>query len=325
MESITTFLKKSLWFIVPPLLLLAGIEWYLAGYPSTFNIKAKFIHANKQFVEAIVLGSSHNQMAVNPELIPATLTANLAMAGQDLQLDSCLLARYLPEMPGLKYCFLEVSYHSLEHANEAEYDRNNLYLRFHDINNFGRATTFVDCSIFLPQPKRYISFLNPFHTPTKLNRFGFATELSRFEQDQNRFESLGYDESKIRATTDNILIRRHRYEDIDAYHENCRIAENMIRMCIGRNVVPVILIPPVFDTYSNSMISAKKERRDRFLQLISSKYPRLTILNHESDTSFKVVDFKNDDHLDPQGAAKFTRIISDFLSAKPEREVTAAK
>lgn len=313
MDSITLFLKKSLWFIVPPLLLLVWIEWFLAAYPSTFNIKAKFISENKQLVGALVLGSSHNQMAVNPELIQATLTANLAMAGQDIQLDSCLLSRYLPEMPGLKYCFLEVSYHSLEHANDAEYDRNNLYLRFHGINNFGRPATFADYSIFLPEPKRYIRFLNPFHTPTPLNRYGFATELSRFEQDQNRFESLGYDEAKIRSTTDNILIRRHRYEDPEAYRKNCRITENMIRMCLERNVTPVILIPPVFETYYSSMIPAKKERRDQFLQLLSSKYRRLKILNHESDSTYRVRDFKNDDHLDPRGAAKYTRKINDFL------------
>ncbi len=325
MKQIGTFLRKLFWFSLLPVTLLTWVEWRLATYPSTFNIKAKYIQENKSSVEVLILGSSHNQMAINPEWLHSFNAASLAIAGQDILLDSCLLGRYLPEMPELEFCIFELSYHSLEHTNEKTYDRNNLYLRFHNINNFQRATNFADRSIFFSSPKRYIRFLDPFHTPTPLNKYGFATELSRFEQDQNRFEAMGYNEQKIRSTADNLLIRRHQYEDRDAYLKNCRIMEHMIQMCQQKGIIPIVVIPPVFDTYLHSMIPAKKERRELFLLRLKELYPTIVIDNSESDSLYQVTDFKNDDHLGPEGALKYSGHIDQLLLREKSRSIQSVQ
>jgi len=303
------FLKNVLFFVIPFLLLFIGVEVYLEQYPSTFQLKVKYINSNKNIIEILILGSSHNQNAINPEYLSNFKSANLAFGSQDLQLDNKLLEKYISQLPHLKYVILELSYYTLEYKNDNNYERNNLYLRFYHINNFGRKTNILDYSIFLSNPK-----LNLFIKKTAVNKYGFATELSKFEKEFNRFKNLNYDENLIKKDTDNIIITRHKYENIIAYNENIKIFENMIKLCIRNNVKPIILIPPVYISYYEEMLPKKKQRRDDFAKYIIEKYSSVILFNFEYSNNFLVTEFKNEDHLNPAGAEKFTKIIDNLLN-----------
>lgn len=310
------FIKKFLIFLVPLLVCLIYIETYLQFYPSIFQLKAKFINANKDKVSVLILGSSHNQESVNPEYFTKEVVTNQAFGGQDLVLDSRMLNKFIPGLPKLKYVFLELGYHSLEFGDSFDNERNNLYLRYYGINNFGRLVNPLDYSIFIPHPKLYMEFLNPFLEKTAVNKYGFATELSRFERGIQRFPNLNYDSAEINKDRNNLFITRHQYEDVKAYEKNKQIFEGMVATCVKNKITPVILLTPVYKTYFEEMLPAKNQRRKELIKYLIDKYPSTVLLNYENTGEFKITDFTNDDHLNPEGAKLFTLKLDSILNQK---------
>jgi hypothetical protein len=310
------FLKNIALFMLPLIIGIVGIEWWLGNYPATFQLKAAYVTKHAANIEILVLGSSHNQTAINPEYFTKN-TANLSFGGQDINLDSKLLDRYISRLPKLKYVFFELGYHGLEIMHDGTYEKNALYLRMYGINNFGRRNNAVDYSIFLSNPGLYSIFLNPFAEKLVVNKYGFTTKLSPFEEGVHRFEDMKYDVEKINKDHNNLFIQRHRNENPGAYRKNKVLFENMIKKCVSHHITPVIVIPPVYTTYYNEMLPAKKQRRDNLIAYIRQHYPSVLVFDHEKADKFDVTDFSNEDHLNPKGAAKFTRLLDKELLDTP--------
>ena len=305
-------------FCLPLIIIIIGFfsyaEYTLYFYPSTFQLKALHFKKNKNKIDVLTLGSSHNQTAINPEFLRDHKLSNLAFGGQDIRIDSALFSNVTRQLPNLRLVVFELSYHTLEHRNSVDYHRNSLYLRFYDLNLFGRNTKITDYSIYLSRPKLYNRFLNPLEEKTPVNEYGFATELSANDSELHRFKNLNYNENIILSDTSNMFIKRHKYEDIEAYNINTASLSYMIKMCIQDGIIPVIISPPVFKNYYNSYIDSKEMRRKNYINLITNKYPLVINLDYEKDSRFVVKDFKNEDHLNPIGAEKFSRILNDTLT-----------
>lgn len=316
-HTIKFFFKRLLFFFLPwvitGMILLIYAELTLYYYPSTFQRKAQFIKENKDSIEVLILGSSHNQSAINPEYIDNFKVSNLAFGGQNLAIDSAMLNKKINDLPNLKTVILELSYHSLEHRYRADYHRNSLYLRYYDINLFGRRNTPLDYSIYLSKPKLYSQFLKPWVKKTPVNKFGYAIQLSVNDTHLHRFKNLSYNVDSIMKDTNNRLITRHRNENLDAYNSNTTVLSGMIDLCITNDVVPVIILTPVFKNYYNSYLVGKEQRRKSYLKYLLERYPQLVVLDYEQSSKIVVTDFKNEDHLNPQGAEKFSKILKKEL------------
>jgi hypothetical protein len=311
------FIKKILWFILPVLLpllvILLSIELILEKYPSTFQYKAQYIKQNSNTISIIFLGSSHTQNAINPEYITSYNAANLAFGSQDYKLDMQLLNHWIGRLPKLKYVVFDLSYHSLEFENPPNYYVNTLYLKYYHINNFTKKTSLFNRSVFLSRPSLYLELLKYRNNIPNINKFGFSTESALWEKELDRFKNLNYDTTFINADLNNIFINRHREENIHAYYKNSFRLLNMIKRCIRNHMQPIILIPPVYQSYYLEMTPSKKERRDNFLRIIKKKYPQIIIINYENNSIFSVTDFINEDHLNPIGAKKFTQIVDSII------------
>lgn len=306
------FIIKSLLFISVLLFSFVFIEIYLQFFPSAFQLKANYLKNNKSKIEVLILGSSHNQTAINPEFISLT-TANIAFSGQDVSLDNKLLKKEITSLPNLKFVLLELSYHTLEMKNNTDYERNPLYLRFYNINNFERGLHLKDYSIFLSDPKLYLKVLNPFFKMPLFNKYGFELKISKYEKSMNRFQNLNYDTSKIDKDYKNAFIERHKYQDLSAFNLNTILFNNLIELCLSKNIKPIIVIPPVYKNYFTQMIKEKKCRSDKFLLSTTKKHPDILVIDFENTEFFNVRDFMNEDHLNPEGAKKFSKIINSVI------------
>ncbi|WP_196895669.1 hypothetical protein [Aureivirga marina] len=311
------FLKRIFSFFIPLVVVLSVFLFYaeneLSNFPSTFQIKAKYFKQNMDNIEVLILGSSHNQDALNPELFSDLNVANLAMGGQTLRIDEALLETYIDKLPNLKYVFFELSYHNLEHKFDAKYFKNNLYFKYYDINLFEREVNFKDYSIFLSNPIFYLRYLNPNKEKVDLNKYGYLTKMTNDEVDKI-FLNHNYDEAKIMSDTNSMILTRHRYKDLNAYKKNKKSFEQMIKLCSDRKIQPIILMPPVFKSYYKSYLKDKNERRLEFVSYLEKKYPSIVVMDFEQNPNFKVTDFKNDDHLNLKGAEKFSKIINKELN-----------
>lgn len=310
------FIKRVLSFFIPLILLLSIFLFYaenrLENYPSSFQVKAKYFQQNINEINAIVLGSSHNQDAINPEIIKNAKVANIAFGGQTLKIDEALLNAYIEKIPNLKSVFLELSYHNLEHEYDSKYFRNNLYLRFYNLNLFDRNIKFKDHSIFLSNPSLYISYLNPMKKTLNLNEYGYAKTLSNTENER-LFENMKYDEVEILKDSTSRFVTHHKYENIEAFEVNKLIFERMIQKCVSNKIKPVILMPPVYKSYFKNYIKEKNNRRFKFLNDLIRKYPEIIVLDYEQVENFEVKDFKNVDHLNPKGAEKFSKLLNERI------------
>lgn len=308
------FVRNLTLFLIPLALLVAGVEAYLGSFPSGFQLKAQYLKNHKKDIEILALGSSHNQDAIDPAVFKKRNAANISYGGQDLRLDYKLLEKYIGQLPNLKYVLVEFGYHSLDIMHEGDYEKNSLYLRFYGINNFDRRNSLTDYSIFLSNPSLYLPFLNPFLKPTPVNEYGFETEMSAFDANLHRFKDMGYNTLKISRDRDNIFIQRHRKQNPAYQQQNKTILEKMIGLCLTHNVRPILVIPPVYATYWQEMIPEKKQRRDAFIAYLQSKYPQIALLDYENSSRFNVTDFYNEDHLNPQGAHKFSVLVDSLVS-----------
>ena len=309
-KTIKIFIRKLFLFLLPIIVISLGFiifaETKLYNYPSTFQLKEKYLRENIDSIEVLVLGSSHNQTAINPGFIKDYYVSNISFAGQNIKIDSCLFYKFVNNLPKLKAVVFEVSYHTLEYDYDPNYFRNSLYLRFYNINLFGRKPKLREYSIYLSKPKLYNKFLNPFTKIINVNKYGFETSSLK----NNRFKNLNYDKNIILNDTNNPLINRHKKEDINAYDKNKIILNGMIEYCLKNDISPILIKPPVYTNYYNSYIKPKEERRRFYMDSLKLKLPQLIILDYEQSNVFTIKDFKNEDHLNPKGAVKFSKLLN---------------
>jgi len=82
----------------------------------------------------------------------------------------------------------------------------------------------------------------------------------------------------------------------------------------GLNVI--ICTVPLYKTYLNKRNPNVVRRRDSVLSVILKKYDNVVLLNKETDTvHFKIKDFLNENHLNPDGAKKFTALVNQKLDS----------
>ena len=296
------------------ILFIVGVEIYLGQYPSTFQKKAIYFETHKDSISTLILGSSHNQAAFHLEYFEELKAVNLAFGNQSLMLDSLLLMKLLEESPQLKVVVFELAYHTLELETSTEYHRNNLYLRYYGVNPFGRKVKLSDYSIFFSNPIFYVDFLNPLKKELKTNEFGYLLENPNPLTSNYSFLQLDYDSVKILKDTSNLFIERHNYEDVSAYKRNVLTFEGMIAYCSDKGIIPVIVSPPVYRNYLSKMIPEKETRRVQFIEFLQKKYPSLKVFDDNLlPTNYSARMFRNEDHLNKNGAKKYSKQIESQL------------
>ena len=126
------FLQKFLMFIIPILLILIGFELYFRNSQNSFITIANYFKKNKETIEVLILGPSHNQCALNPKFFKLK-TVNLSYGSQDIQLDSALFFHNVKQMKNLKKVIFELDYHSLDTQRDKDYFRYSWYSMYYDI------------------------------------------------------------------------------------------------------------------------------------------------------------------------------------------------
>ena len=304
------FLRSFLKFILPFIILVVAIELYVLYFPSTFNRKAHYLHDNIGKAELLVLGSSHSQNALNPEFLKLK-TVNLANPGQDVQIDSALFFRYVPDMKQLKMVILELDYFTLEEKNDKENFRLPWYKRFFGIELYpvplkDRISIYASSPSFFN--KVLLDAINPRKITYHINQYGFITnDFPGVMKDQN-FDSLS-----LAQTAKERLKNTHTKESVENLIFNRSKLNKMISYCIVNKIEVLLLSHPMYSTYIHNELKGKIERKKQYLDSLLSAAPSVHYYNYEQDARFTVYDFKNDDHLNSDGAKKYTLIADSIV------------
>jgi len=306
------FLLRSLLFIFPFLLLLIAIELYVLYYPSTFNLKAHYLKNNIKEIQTMILGSSHNQNAFNPEFFHSK-TVNLANAGQDIQLDSALFFTYIKQLKSVNLVIIEMDYHTMEEKNDSENFRIPWYKRFYNFE-LHPISFLNNISLYSSNPsffnKLLIDEINPKKIRYKLNKYGFI--LNDFP---GVMEELKYDSVKLSKTSHERMKDKHKTISPDIFQFNRSKLDAIINYCILNNIKVKLISTPMYATYVQNEIAEKNKRRRLYIDSLVKKQPVL-YYDYEYTNFFNVYDFKNDDHLNSRGAKKFSMMIDSIINQK---------
>lgn len=305
------FLKYCVVFFIPVIIAYTVLEILVSNIPTNYKIIGDYFDSHSQEIEVMSLGSSQVKCAFNPALCSQT-AINFASTSQHHKEDFQILKGTIDRLPNLETVLFEVSYMHLElpyHTND--YWKNTIYLKYYGVNAFERPTYFKDRLVFLSNPSFFFYKLRMHYfnknEESQLNKFGFDT--NRFE---GTFKKLKYNESLIAKNTFKIYTN----ENLKIFKNNTAYLFKMLDYMQAKNLNVILCTLPLYKTYIKKRNPAIVHRRDSVLSVISEKYSNVILLKKETDTiHFTVKDFINENHLNPDGAKKFTALVNKKLDS----------
>ena len=88
----------------------------------------------------------------------------------------------------------------------------------------------------------------------------------------------------------------------------------MIEYMEAHNLQTIICTLPLYKTYTANLNSTIVKRRDSVISVIKNRYPNVIFMETEKDPNFKITDFNNANHLNPDGSKKFTLLLNAIVN-----------
>lgn len=299
----------SLWFFIPVILFYCIIELLVLNIPTNYKNNSAYFNESKNDIELIALGSSQMDGAINPEYIDKVAIC-LASASQHHKLDFTILKQLHPSTSKLKYVVLELSNSHLELPhNSKNFWKNNVYIKYYNVNAFERTTYFKDELIYISNPDIYSKMLNNYYikenTNEVLNKYGFNTNSFEgvFPKNNYNVEAI----NKIKTIPNQI-------ENLETFKTNTAYLFSMLEYIKNHNLQAIICTLPLYKTYEDNLNRNIVFRRDSIISEIRIRYPEVIFIEAEKDSNFKITDFNNANHLNSDGAKKFSQFLNNTLN-----------
>jgi hypothetical protein len=307
-----SFLVKGICFAAPLLLVAGYFELELRRIPTSYSIKRAQLDSVVDQIEVLVVGPSHTEQGLFPRMLRRR-AYSLAFGGQDLYYDDQLVERTVARAPKLKLVLITVSFISLEYRmfDGIEPWRTHFYSLFLGLPNesWKLGLTLEDKSLLaLYGPEKALEYA----------RQGFKLDLSGGELNDDGSRNVRA-RLAAAATASNgqsrFALDRRDIMHASHFEENRMLLERLLHRLQARGVVPVIVTLPVLPDYAAPARATESWRRMQdALAALCQKYG-VHYFNYFDDRRFSVTDFANSDHLNDQGAVKFSRIVDDEIIA----------
>ncbi|HEX9060640.1 MAG TPA: DUF1574 family protein, partial [Clostridia bacterium] len=229
--------------------------------------------------------------------------------------DRSILQKYIGSLANLKLVILPVSYFSFGYdiSETTENWRMNFYKKVYGIDCEGKHDIFdaKGYSYFALYGKE--ESLRCIFNGFKVNyakdykRNGVLMESS-FDIKAGLVD-ISDESGKKRIEFHNSCIKPENYE------KNISYMKEMIETLEKRKIKVVLITTPVYKTYSQNMSPKYYEDMQNIIKKITDKYG-IKYFNYINDSRFVVEDFRNNDHLNPNGAVKFSKILNNEILSK---------
>jgi len=299
-----------LWFFLPVVLVFCGLEYATRAMDTSFKKNEKRLEEHSDSIRVLILGSSHMASAINAGDLN-TPALNVASGNQHHDTDFKLLKSMAKRLPQLETVVLEVSYGHFEFPhNGSNFWKNSYYLKYYGVNCFGRSTYFKDRLLYASNApvisERLYDYYITQEAPVDYSAYGF--NRNNFF---GRFKNLKYNEIEIAKTR----FRINKQPDSTLFKQNTKLFFELLDFSAEQNLKVIICTTPMYKTYLPARSSIILKRRDSILEIIEQRYDNTSLLLKEDDTlNFKVRDYWNQSHLNPNGAAKFTSLLQSVLN-----------
>ena len=286
-----------------PFISIVGlVEIRLRQVPNEYSSTKAALDAKVGEVEILITGTSHAQNGVAPQFL-ALPAFNLSYGSQSLHYDTQLVSKYVDSMPNLKLVIFAISYHALEYrlANSIERWRSGFYKQVYGIPGEAgeqgfKLTNYSYIALFTPKEAVRLAsggFLGAAETEAKRNQTPAIVTQGEVS------EAFG----KIRARGHETEMRQ-----VDLL-PNIAALERVCALLKRRNVSVVFITVPTHHTYYDQINVTSYQRMQQTIKQITER-DGVPFFNYLRDDRFTKEDFVNSDHLNKQGAEKFSQILN---------------
>lgn len=291
------FILRCGLFLLPMVVLLAGAELLLRSLPNSYRQKEQWMQQNAGRVEVLLLGNSHGLFGLRPDAF-GTAAYNLCNVSQTFEYDEWLLQRFLPDAARLKTVVLVA-------------DNSNFFDPPLEQTEWFRCIYY---RLYMHYPKHSL-----------LSRYGFelaslsAAREKLMRGGDDSCDSLGWNSSYVAETrnpadlTDAAAARsveRHRCRDWQTAAANASTLQRIARLCRRHGVQLVLVQAPVARAYIN-----KVDRRQLDFVRRTCRATGALVVDASADARFSEADFYDADHLNTDGAAKWSRVVADAVDS----------
>ena len=297
-------------FFIPIIGIITTLELLSMKLPLRYTYIANYLGEEEDMIEYLVLGTSQMKDAVNPDWL-SNPAINLSSTNQNHDTDYKLYQGVKSRLPKLNTVILELSYPQLENLHNSEdFWKNNVFLKYYNINCFDRRVWPHDRFIYLSNPSFYSKALYKHYvSKNETEEFnGYGYDLNNFSGIFNR---NSYDESRI-ASLEFVIPT---IESKKLFKKNTEYLFMMLKTFSEDEMNVIIVTTPLYKDYLVKRNPEILSRRDSILNLIPKRFNNVTLFEKESDTThYKVTDFLNFNHLNTDGARKFTKSLDLILN-----------
>ena len=281
-------------------------EWQARKIPTSYSIKDKNLLARADHIEELVLGSSHSNFGIDPHWMGDNVY-NISNVSQDLYYDRAVLKKYLPLCPRLKVVVLPISYFTLYYklAESSESWRTDYYAVILGIPKDGGESSYYRRYSYLALMDGPINALTELKHGRKLEISSFGFQKSTSPKDVGKV----INDEKGKARVD---LHQGKLMHAKNLAGNMEILDTIAKLCREKGIKLVIVTTPVYKTYYDHISPAWYGNMLANIGSVSRKY-NASYLNYFYDKRFELDDYMDNDHLNENGARKFSFILKDDI------------
>lgn len=298
------FLKKIWIFFLPLLVIVSVGEAVIRKPDNDYKKKFRDFQEVSSSVGTLILGSSHAVNGVNPKLLSDD-AFNMAYVSQSLDIDFKILRYALRKGAPIDTVFLSISYFSM-HGN---------------LHTSAGSWRLKNYNIYTPirgdwKPKHQLEMLvRPLADNLKLIK-----GITKGKHDALSIDSFGFRPSSEVATEEQMIksaehaLGNHTKENDDLLDEMTNTLSAIIELCEANDIELILFTTPVYPSYAERMDSLQYQQNQRAIAQALEGHANIRYYNFLKSKQFDRTDFRNADHLNTVGAARFTPILKRAAS-----------
>ncbi|CDF80236.1 conserved hypothetical protein [Formosa agariphila KMM 3901] len=279
------------------------MEVLLRHIPNAYQVKSEYLNTHQDSIKTLLLGSSHVLYGINPEFLSEE-AINYGNVSQTIDIDYEIVNQKLDNLKALETVVLRLSYttlfEQLKHGDEVW--RLKDYQVYTDIDlNVKPIYNFEILSVKLKHNlERIYNYYILNKTSERIGNSGWS---------QARSHNTEIDIEEIGAR----IAEKHTVVNNDFYLDNVKHLENIIIKCNKKGVKVVLITMPAYASYVKHLDAVQLDSTLLVGKSMQNKFANCTYFNFLEEKSFGKQDFLDADHLNSQGAEKFSKRIDSIL------------
>lgn len=311
------FLSKLCVYILSLSVIILMLNWlYLPVAMETLTYGTENFRKMPEHIDICNFGSSHGLNGFNYDGVSDKFSCfNFSLHSQSLMYDYRILQHYINHINEGGIVFIVISYFSFFGRPEGEsktfISMNNRYYKILPPSLIKNYDIITDCIInYLP--------VMTFDIKSAVNAIlGIKTTEAQEVKTAERFDDIK-EVGEKRATYHFNIIRSEENDRIIFSSEKTKALHDIIALCREKKLIPVLVTTPYLTEYSGQ-VKRDSEFMNAFRstlnEIIASEDVRYYDYSEDERFSHEYALFRDTDHLNQNGALKFTNIlINDVMN-----------